>query len=686
MLRLLWSRSDFWTWLFLDFLSPVYFFTALFLYYRYLKKTSRGRVDAIRVAFWSLLAIVGLLHLAFGGPRLVLSGHTAFINSVAFSPDGQFLVSAADDETVTIWDPVTGENLETLTYVDPVPVNSLDFSPDGKIVALGTWNKITLLNVTDGKALATLGKHRERGGTDIDAVLFLSNAKKLVAADMNSLRVWDVESKTIQAALLDESKDFFQAEAIAASRDGKILASGNHRGKVTLWEVLGKKRIVTFAAHGDEKVSALAFSPDGRLLASGGHDARTVLWHLKGNQPEEIFILKADTGDINTLAFSPDGKLLATGAYHIRIWNVATGKLMLTTKGRRVRIRKIAFSPDGARLAAGGEDGIIEVWSVKSRKNQLTLKVDDGFPVLALGFSPDGKILASGTRGGLVTFWDPVSGKKKSVFQTDGKKSSPNIGTVGHKVEALAFSPDGKTLAAGTWKIVNLWDTETWQLRRNFWLGGDFSIKSLIFFPTGQLFAANEKASAVWTIATGERVSGVDKRLGPLATLSHDGKILATGSGYGLNLWNTGRWSLMFHLQMLGRKKVTSMAFSPNGKILAVGNAANELALWISSRWQRVPNVLNKVGCGGAVVSLAFSPNSRWLAARTVHSRARWVLFFLPLPESPGCITLFRIKDNYFSFMPWRAEIGGSGLSFSSDSKTLAAASGMNTIKLWQVE
>ena len=682
MLTLLWSRSDFWTWLFLDLLWPVYLTSALYLFYKYRLKKSPTKVDGFRVAFWSVLAIVGLLHLLFGGPRLVLSGHERSVNSLAFSPDGRLLASGANDEMIRIWDPVTGKNLETLAFIDPAPVSSLDFSPDGKVLALGTWNKVTLLNVIDGKQLATLGKDRERGGTVINAVLFLPDAKRLVAADMGSLRVWDIESKRVQAALLDETKDFFEAEAIATSHDGKILASGNNRGVITLWDMVKENRKVTFAAHGDKKVSALDFSPDDRMLATGGHDARTVLWQLTASsEPKEILALKADTGDINSLAFSPDGKLLATGAYHVRVWNVATGKLLFVIKGRRVKIGQVTFSPDSATLAAGSDDGIIELWNVKSQEKRLTLKVEDGFPVLALGFSPDGKILASGTRGGFVNVWDPVTGNKKYVFQSDGNKTSPNIGTnPDSRVEAVAFSPDGKTLAAGTSQIVNLWDTETWRLRRNFWLSGRNAIKSLIFFPTGTLFAANDGASGVWDVITGQRLLGMDKYLGSFAALSANGKLLAavpSGIG-GVNIWNTNSWQRLFLLRTGVRSKLYSLAFSPDGRMLAGGDAHNDLALWLTPGTQHVPNVLNKVGCGFKVVSLTFSPNSKWLAV--VASGA-------PFPGlKRGCIKIFRIQGNKFSFMPWRAAFGGKGLAFSPDSKTLAAPSGGNTIKLWRVE
>lgn len=681
MITLLWSRNDFWTWLFLDLLWPVYLAWALYLYCKkYRLKRSPAKRVFLRVSFWSLLALAGVFHWLVGGPRLVLSGHESLVTSLAFSPDGRILASGSSDRTIKIWNPVTGENLKTLSFINPAPMRSLAFSPDGKLLALGSWNKVTLLNVVDGKELATLSKAREYGGTVTHGVLFSPDAKSLITADMGSLRVWDVETRRLRTALLDETKNFFQAEAVAISRDGKLLASGNHRGVITLWDMVNEKRQYTFTAHGDKKVSALAFAPDDRILATGGHDARTVLWQLSASgEPKEILALKADTGDINSIAFSPNGRLLATAAYYVRVWNVATGKLLFMFEDRRVKFAQVTFSPDGETLAAGSEDGTIELWDMRTRTKRITLKVEGGFPVQALEFSPDGKILASGTRGGHAIFWDPVTGDKKHVFSSDGDSISPAMGDSRKgPVEEVVFSPDGKILAAGSREIVNLWDTESWGRRRNLWLGGARAIKSLIFFPTGTLLATN----GLWDVTTGERVLDMDKYLGSPAALSPDGKLLAAvPSGYGsVSIWNTNNWERLFSLRTSVSSVVFSLAFSPDGRILAGGDGQNNLALWLTPDQQYVPNVLNKVGCGAGVVSLAFSPNSKWLAA--IASRASG----LEGLSKPGCIKLFRLQDGQFTFMPWQTEPVGRGLAFSPDSKTLATPGDGNTIKLWQVD
>jgi WD40 repeat protein len=295
--------------------------------------------------------------------------------------------------------------------------------------------------------------------------------------------------------------------------------------------------------------------------------------------------------------------------------------------------------------------------------------------VTSLAFSPDRRFLASGSRDGTIKIWNPDTGKNLTTLATEESRREA--------VDAVAFSPDGNILAAGSRRIVGLWDTQNWSRQGILSLSGANAIESLIFLPTGRLLVTkSDHASSVWDVTTRERVLGVNNYLGSVAALSPDGKLLAAvPSGYGgMNVWSTQSWNKLFFLRTTVRSVVFSLAFSPDSRILAGGDGQNNLALWTTPDQQYVPNVLNKVGCGDDVVSLAFSPNGKWLAA--IASRASG----LEGLTTPGCIKLFRLQDNQFTFMPWETEPVGRGLAFSPDSKTLATPGASNTIKLWRVD
>ena len=370
--------------------------------------------------------------------------HGSFILRVEVSPNGQWIASSSFDKTARVWDSASGSLMKEISLAGQGP--SLAFTPDGEHLItgdragrVGIWD-ISDLNARVGYLVFPELVRKAKFNSTGEWTMFNSDDKKVWQIPTSELTTLHVGTEGKSVLTLDGISSQFKI-----SPDSKWIVISETYGKRALLFNLETK--VSFVLPLDADVSGLAFSADNKLVATTYENGtKAIIWNVgNGEKLDEI----AFNGTAYTISFDPRDASLAIGLNNeISLWDVAAKKeiAMLNQIGE---IRSLTYSREGNWLATTSSEGSIYVWDMQS--GNLTApryQLLQGGHITSLDFSTDGRWLASGGGNGFAYLWDLSSGEEYARLPHS------------NSVTSVSFSNDSRLLMTVSRKAVQVWDTE----------------------------------------------------------------------------------------------------------------------------------------------------------------------------------------------------------------------------------
>ena len=288
-----------------------------------------------------------------------------------------------------------------------------------------------------------------------------------------------------------------------------------------------------------QSITCLAFAPDGKTVASGSLEHAVRVWEYPSGR--QLAVLSGHQDAVRSLAFSPDGRWIASGSMDctVRVWDVASGKERCLLAGHRDSVDSLSFHPLGERFASGDSGGMVKIWDCNGGRLVGQIRPSPG-GLRCLAYSPEGKLLVTGATSWLFKpgIFQPAT---VMLFDEDSLSPAGDFGTFHEGVNAMAFDPLGHRLAVSGGSAVEFWSLKHRTKIRVF-RGQDYDVWSLAFSPDGRLLAAGSEDGKMilWDTKTGKSLASWNGHQGAVTTLafSPDGSALASaGWDKSIRLW-----------------------------------------------------------------------------------------------------------------------------------------------------
>ncbi|MCX6583265.1 MAG: SMEK domain-containing protein [Candidatus Aminicenantes bacterium] len=485
------------------------------------------------------------------GNNLFAQGHSSWVNSAVYSPDGSKILSASEDYTIKGWDAGTGECVKTLSG-HTWGVKSAVYSADGKkILSASNDRTIKEWNAGTAECLKTLVGHTDR----VNCMVYSADGEKILSGSHDkTIKEWCAGTGECLKTLVGHTDVVWMA---LYSADGKKILSASEDYTIKEWDAGTGECLKTLVGH-TWGVESAVYSVDGKKILSGSHDKTIKEWCA--GTGECVKTLAGHTNSVNSAVYSGDGKkiLSASDDNTIKEWDADIGVCLKTITGHTNWVTSAVYSPDGKKILSTSKDHTIKEWDAGTSECLKTLAGNISSVTYAV-VSPDEKKIISDSRDQIIKEWDA-----QMIKVLNGLTRHTNW------VYSAVFSPDGeKILSASGDKIIREWDMGTGECLKIL-AGHTRTVNRAVYSADGKkiLSTSDDRTIKEWDAGTGECLKTLAGHTDAvwMALYSADGKrILSTSDDYIIKEWDVGSGECLKTLA--GHTDVVWMAlYSADGK------------------------------------------------------------------------------------------------------------------------